>query len=163
MKNKLFQSVFTLSIAILFSFQSCGQQKTSNKQKVWVYDYENVLTAEQEQQLNLLIQKFEQETTNEIAIVTVENIGRFDKMVEYAVDFGNQHGIGKKDKDNGLIILFSKNMRGTFLATGYGTEKILKDEICSAIIESSMVPYFKNQEYYEGIKAGLEECIKKWQ
>ena len=48
-------------------------------------------------------------------------------------------------------------MRKTFLATGYGTEKILKDEICKIIIDSTMIPYFKNQDYYGGIKAGLIE------
>ena len=80
----------------------------------------------------------------------------------YAVDFGEKHGVGKKEKDNGLVIAFSKNLRQTFLATGYGTEKILKDDICKKIIDSTMVPRFKNQDYYGGLKAGLEECIRKW-
>ncbi|MCL3781876.1 TPM domain-containing protein [Prolixibacteraceae bacterium JC049] len=163
MKNYLLNTILTLSILLLFSFQSLGQQQSFNKEKNWVYDYENILTTEQEQKLNLLIQKFEQKTTNEIAIVTVENIGRFDKMIEYAVDFGKKHKVGKKNKKNGLIILFSKKMRKTFLATGYATEKMLKDEICNTIIQKSMVPYFKKQAYYEGLKSGLEVCIKKWE
>ncbi len=83
-------------------------------------------------------------------------------MVDYAVEFGEKRGVGEKDKKNGLIILFSRNMRQTFIATGYGTEKILKDEICKAIIDSTMVLYFRKEDYYGGLKAGLEECINRW-
>jgi len=95
-------------------------------------------------------------------IVTTDNIGEFDKMVEFAVDFGDKHGVGKKDKNNGLVIVFSKKMRQTFLATGYGTENILKDDICIKIVDSTMIPYFKNLDYFGGLQAGLKECITKW-
>jgi uncharacterized protein len=96
-------------------------------------------------------------------LVTVKDIGHSPKMVDYAVELGNRWGVGKKDQENGLIILFSRTMREAFLATGYGTEKILKDEICKAIIDSTMVPFFKEEDYFGGLKAGLLECIKRWE
>ncbi len=150
------------SIIAMLLLNACGQGNGNIDNKKWIFDYENVLSDNQEYMLDSIIREFESQTTNEIIIVTVDNIGEFDKMVEYAVDFGEKHGIGKKEKDNGLVILFSKNMRETFLATGYGTEKVLKDEICKAIIDSTMIPYFKDQDYFGGLKAGLEECIIRW-
>lgn len=151
-----------LSILVIFLLSACGQSNGNKYDKKRVYDFEQVLHDNQEYVLDSIIREFELQTTNKIVIVTVDNIGEFDKMVEYAVDFGEKHGIGKKEMDNGLVILFSKSMRETFLATGYGTEKILKDEICKSIIDSTMIPYFKNQDYFGGLKAGLEECIIRW-
>jgi len=90
-------------------------------------------------------------------------MGEYDDPILFAVDFGNKLGVGKKEKNNGLVIFISKNMRQTSLATGYGTEKILKDEICMRIIDSCMIPRFKEEKYYDGIKAGVQESISKWQ
>jgi uncharacterized protein len=154
--------ILFLVILIMVLFNACGQSSENLNEKTWVYDYEGVLSDKEEFILDSIITIFEKQTTNEIVIVTVDNIGEFNKMVDYAVAFGNTHGVGKKDKSNGLVILFSKNMRESFLSTGYGTEEILKDEICKNIIDSTMIPYFKNQDYFGGLKAGLEECIIKW-
>jgi uncharacterized protein len=139
---------------------SCGQKIDNNK--TWVFDYEDVLTVNQEKSLDSIITNFEKATTNEILIVTSKDIGEYEKPILYAVDFGNKHGVGKKGKDNGLVIFFSRNLRQTSLATGYGTENILKDEICKSIIDSCMIPLFKEEKYYDGIKAGVEESISKW-
>ena len=138
-------SILTLSIL------ACSY-KGENRRTSWVFDQENVLTDDQEQVLNELIVNFEKETTNEIAIVTTDNIGEHEKMVLYAVEFGYQNGIGKKGKDNGLIIVFSSTLRETLITTGLGTEKILKDEICKQIVDNQMVPEFKKENYFEGIK-----------
>ena len=158
----LHKSLLTLGIVLCFLIQSCVSQSNGTIKDNWVFDYEEVFTQSQIQELNSIIISYEQKTTNEIAIVTVDSIGRFNKMVDFAVDFGKQNGIGKNDRHNGLVIVFSKKMRQTFLATGYGTEKILKDEICKSIIDSDMIPYFKKEDYFGGIKAGLLSCMEKW-
>jgi len=160
--NKVYLRITVLFCIICVVGTSCGQENRGLGNKQFVYDYENVLTLEQQDELALIIKKFEKETTKEIAIVTVDNIGKFDLMVEYAVDFGAKHQIGKRENGNGLIILFSKSLRKTFLATGCETEKILKDEICKEIVDYKMLPYFKKQDYYGGIKSGLQECINEW-
>ncbi len=147
---------------LLIILTACGQTVDDSKAVKWIYDFENILSSEQEKVLDSIIIDFESETTNEIVILTTDNIGEFDKMVEFAVDFGDKHGVGKKDKNNGLVIVFSKKMRQTFLATGYGTEKFLKDEICKKIVDSTMIPYFKNLDYFGGLQAGLKDCIVKW-
>ena len=68
----------------------------------------------------------------------------------------------QKDTDNGLMIIFSKPLRQVGIATGYGTEKILTDSICNQVLEGTMLPYFKQDKYYEGISKGLDSLIHKW-
>ena len=48
------------------------------------------------------------------------------------------------------------------IATGTGTELILTDEICKNVIDLTIIPEFKNGNFYDGIKNGLIELIKKW-
>jgi uncharacterized protein len=148
-------SLFTLMIS------SCGQDNYNNN-KTWIYDNEDILTINQKRYLDSIISDFEGRTTNEIMIVTSKDIGEYEEPILYAVDFGNKHGVGKKGEDNGLVIFFSKNLSQTSLATGYGTEKILRDVICKNIIDSCMIPLFKEEKYFDGIKAGVEESISKW-
>jgi uncharacterized protein len=139
-----------------------GQNNSSSNKKKWVYDNENILTDEQELVLDSIIVDYEEHTTNEIIIVTVADIGDSESMADYAVDLGNKWGVGKKNKDNGLVILCSKNLKKVQLSTGLGTEKILTDDMCKDIIDVSMIPYFKQGNFYEGLKSGLEDCIKRW-
>jgi uncharacterized protein len=96
-------------------------------------------------------------------IVTTPDIGEHEKMVFYAVEFGDRLGVGKKDKNNGLVIVFSSKLSETFIATGLGTENILTDPICKKIVDEKMVPNFKEGKYFLGLESGLKECIRNWQ
>lgn len=145
----------------LSALASCVQNNNVNN-KVSVYDYEEVFTDDQERILDSIISGFESRTKNHILVLTSRDINDYEKPILYALDFGNTYGAIEKGQNNGLVIFVSKNLKQTCLATGYGTDKSLKDEISENIIDSTMIPFFREDNYYEGIKAGLEESIRKW-
>jgi uncharacterized protein len=91
--------------------------------------------------------------------LTTPDYGEYDKNLDFAVDFGNKHGIGKKDYDNGVVIVFSKTKKQVVISTGYGTEKVLKDEIAKKIIDSLMIPKFKENLYFEGLRDGSKAIV----
>ena len=132
------------------------------KLKRQVNDYEFVFTMEQLEKLTLKIREFEKNTTNQIAIVSIESIGKYTDFDKFAIDLSNYNGIGLKEEDNGLSIVFSKKLRKIRISTGNGTEKVLTDEICKNIIDQTIIPEFKNGDYYSGIEKGLTELITKW-
>ncbi len=74
----------------------------------------------------------------------------------------NEWGIGKAEKNNGLLILFSKSLGEIQISTGTGTEKILTDKICKKVIDQIIIPEFKKGEFHNGIKKGLEKLITEW-
>ena len=127
-----------------------------------VSDYEKVFNESQISKLTDIISEYEKITTREIAIVSVNSIHPYKDIQEYSTDLANEWGIGNPETDNGLLLLFSKNLREIRISTGLGTEKILTDEICKKVIEDTILPEFKNGEYYDGIKNGLSELIVKW-
>lgn len=150
--------IFGLCSLLLFGCAS----RTVGQNANWIFDHEHILSVTEKEALNSVISQFEKETTNEIVIVTTPDIGKHEKMVFYAVEFGERFGVGKKDLDNGLIIVFSATLRESFIATGLGTENILTDSICKRIIDEKMIPEFRVGNFYKGIESGLMECIRIW-
>ena len=132
------------------------------KLKREVNDYEFIFTPEQLEKLTLIIREFEKETTNQIAVVSIDSIGKYTDFDKFAIDLSNYNGVGLKEKDNGLTIVFSKTLRKIRISTGYGTEKILTDEICKKVIDQTIIPEFKHGEYYSGIEKGIMELIARW-
>ncbi len=140
---------------------SCVQNREGNKKLSSVYDNEEILTSKQERHLKSVISHYKRKTGKEIFILTSKDIGEFENAKLYAADFESTH-VGDKEKDKGLVIFVSKNLSETALSTGYGTDSTLKNETCRKIVDSSMIPLFKQDKYFDGLKAGLDECIKNW-
>ena len=143
--------LFFISFLVIISCSSTTEKK---KIETFVFDNEKILTIEQSKQLDSIYREHEKRTTNEIVLVTTSDYGEYDNNVDYSVKFGDTHGIGKKDYDNGVVIVFSKAKRQTRISTGYGTEEVLKDEIAMKIIDSLMIPKFKENLYFEGLRDG---------
>ena len=58
-----------------------------------------------------------------------------------------------------MLIKSESPDRGIFIATGYGVEGALPDITAGQIIRNTMAPFFRQQQYYEGINAGLDQII----
>ncbi len=116
-------------------------------------DQENLLMSSQVNKLDSLYRAHEKKTTNEIALIISVTLPD-SSILKSATDLGNQFGVGKKKKDNGIVILVCPRKQQVAIATGYGMEKILKDEIAKKIIDSLMIPRFREAKYFEAIWDG---------
>ena len=147
---------FTLLVVLFVSFAfSCRQ----NEKNIWVLDSEHDLTQYQISRIDSLFKSHEKKTTNEIALVTTRDYQPDSSILFFAVNFGRKYGVGKKDKDNGVVIAFSATQHQTMISTGYGTEKILKDEIAKKIIDSLMIPCFKEGRIFDGLWDGSTAIV----
>lgn len=72
----------------------------------YVNDFVGVLNEAEKTQLNVYIDTIEKNTSYEIAIIIVNNTEGQDRL-EYANRIGDENGVGKKNQDNGLVILWS--------------------------------------------------------
>ena len=112
----------------------------------YVNDFAHLLTSDEIAKLNLQADAIEQNTTYEIAIVTVQNTEGQDR-IEYANKIGDENGVGKKGKDNGVVVLWSVEDGGA-IATGRFSESILNDAKVVRIGKAAR-PYFDNKQYYQ--------------
>ena len=127
---------------------------------VYVHDYAGWLSAAQRQALEYKLVRYYDSTSTQIVVMIRPDIGDYDKS-SYAFELGNRWGIGRKSKNNGVVLLVKTEPpgRGAFIATGYGVEGALPDITAGRIIRNTMIPYFKREQYAEGIEAGIDDII----
>ncbi len=128
---------------------------------VYVHDYAGWLSSGQKMALEEKLRRYKDSTSTQIVVMIRPDIGDYDKS-SYAFELGTRWGIGRKDKNNGIVMLIKSQPpdRGIFIATGYGTEGAVPDALAGQIIRSTMGPYFRQQQYAEGIDAGIDDLIK---
>ncbi|MDO8734782.1 MAG: TPM domain-containing protein, partial [Elusimicrobiota bacterium] len=78
-----------------------------------------------------------------------------DSIDDFSVKLFKEWGIGKKGKDNGVLLISSIEDRKVKIEVGYGLEGILPDGLCGEILDTYIVPYFKDGEYGKGMAAGV--------
>lgn len=124
---------------------------------VFVHDYSGWLSAGEKAILEQKLRDYNDTTSTQIVVMIRPDLGDYDKA-SYAFELGNRWGIGRKSKNNGVVMLIKSEPpdRGIFIATGYGTEGALPDITAGRIIRGVMAPYFREKRYYEGIDAGLD-------
>ncbi len=120
----------------------------------WVVDQAEVLDDDAELRLNTLISELEQETTVEVAVVTVDDTELTPR--EFTTALFNHWGIGKAGADNGLLAVMVIGQRRLEMETGYGLEPILSDRWLGTMQAESMVPHFKEGDYAAGLEAGVQ-------
>ncbi len=120
-----------------------------------VNDYANVIPDEYNRKLGDLIREVDEKTSAEITVVTVESIAPLDENA-YARLIFDTWKIGKKGKDNGVLVLCAVKERRWKIETGYGLEGILPDGRCGDIGRAYMVASFKAGNYGEGLYRGAE-------
>ncbi|MHC8950251.1 TPM domain-containing protein [Sphingobacterium hungaricum] len=125
-----------------------------------VIDYERIFSDKEIQQLDSIVNDLWQKGIAEIAIITIDerhtDKDHFDQYV-----FNNLTGYvpGEYGKNNGIVIAISKQFRLMRIENGYGIEKIMSDEATKKIIEKYFIPKFKDDNYFEGTRSGLDAIV----
>lgn len=127
----------------------------------FVNDLEKLFTPQQVVTLDSIIRDHEKQTSNQIAILTIDssfcNKKDFDSFV---LQVHNAWGIGTKEKNNGVLICISKQMKKVRINNGYGIEKILSNEETKKIIDQTMLPELSKGDYYRATFNGLMAVVK---
>lgn len=116
----------------------------------YVTNPDGVLNQATVDSLNRTIAHIWQASSAEVVAVAVNSIEGSD-IDEFATDLFRYWGIGKKDNNNGVLVLVSTEERKAVIRSGYGAEGILPDIICGRIIRDDMVPEFKEGNYDRGM------------
>ncbi len=80
-----------------------------------------------------------------------------NSLEDYAVRLFEDWKIGKKGKDNGLLILIAQEERKIRIEVGYGLEPIITDGRAGRIIREQMQAPFREENYDEGVKLAVEK------
>ena len=159
--NKNIAAPAIVSDSVLYHFKHYFNNALPTP-KNYVSDYDNLFTPQQEDSLNDLINLFEKQTTNQIAIVSFDTaMVTKQNFEELTLRLGNAWGVGDKNKKNGILIGICAGYKKIRIQNGKGIEKILSDSATKNIIDSNFIPYYKKADYYSGTLNGVKAIIQK--
>ena len=147
------QYLFLTLFCVLFTVANAQFKAPLLKNQSYVQDYENILTQPQKDSLNSIIFSINKKSSIEMTIVILNDL-QGDDISDVAVQIGRKWGVGQKTLNNGIIYIISPANRKAFISPGYGLEGDLPDITCKEISDEA-VPFFKNQDWYGGIKTVL--------
>lgn len=121
----------------------------------YVSNPDGILSPATAARLDSTLSALQRATTAEVAVVVVDRIdGDIDT---FGTELFGKWGIGKKDNDNGLLFLVSKDDRRMVIRTGYGMEGVVPDIVGGRLIRNVAAPHFREGDYDGGISAVVAE------
>ena len=140
---------------LLFALCFCFALKFNEQ----INDEAHIFSQNERDELLSLVQNFEQNSTTQIAIVTLNSLEN-KSIEELSLEIARGYKLGQKEDSNGVLLVVAPNEKKVRIEVGYGLEGTLTDAISSQIINSVMIPEFKNGNMSAGIKKGVVAIIK---
>lgn len=124
-----------------------------------VTDQTGTLTPEQRASLEQTLTAFEARKGSQLAVLVLASTAP-EAIEQYALRVAEQWKLGRRQVDDGAILVVAKNDRTLRIEVGYGLEGALNDLTSKRIISEIILPRFKSQDFYGGIAAGVGQIIR---
>lgn len=123
-----------------------------------VVDKANLLSPATEAQLTTKLEALETSTGRQLVVVTLPDLQGLE-IEDYGYRLGRKWGIGEAKANTGAMLIVAPNQRAVRIEVGYGLEPFLTDALSRVILESAVLPKFRDGEMEAGVVAGTEELI----
>jgi len=133
-------------------------QEIPDPPKMWVSDYADLLTSDEEHTLNARLKSFEDSTSNQIIVAIFQNAQGYP-VEDFTIRLADKWLVGQRERDNGVILAVFLDERKVRIEVGYGLEDIVPDAIAFQIAENIIPPYFREGQYFQGIEAGIQALM----
>ena len=122
------------------------------KSQGYVSDFAGVFSTEQRASLENFLSDLERQTGVEMSVVVLPSL-EGDEVADFTNRLFKKWGVGKKGKDNGVMILAAVQDRKARIEVGYGLEPVINDALAGRIQREEMIPLFKQDRYADGLDA----------
>jgi uncharacterized protein len=123
-----------------------------------VVDLAQLLSPAAQARLSERLAAHEQQTGNQLVVVTVPSLDGYS-IEDYGYQLGRHWGIGQKGRDNGALLIVSRDDRKVRIEVGYGLEGRLTDALSSSIIQQRILPRFREGNFEAGIEQGIDAML----
>lgn len=153
MKRFLLTALFVLLALPVFA------QTIPARPDTYIADNAGILSPGARTNLAQALHDYQTRTTNEFAVLIVPNLGDFGSIEELANKTFHAWGIGKKDKNNGLLLAVSMAEHKYRLEIGYGLEGDLPDARAGQILRDTIPNNFRAGRFDAGITDSVTAVI----
>ena len=156
MKKFLLTLAFTIISSVLLFAGTYTPQTVPNvhiqNRNRFISDPDDFISDDIQSNVDLQLRALMDSTSVETAFVVIESAGDID-IETFSQQLFSEWGIGKADKDNGVLVIIIMDQRKARIHTGYGVEGVLPDISAKNIIDQDIVPYMKSGDINNAIAA----------
>lgn len=125
----------------------------------YVANPDDVLTPAEVAELQRVAAKIDSLTEVELCVVALRDIGRASAF-DFAYELANLWGVGRKERNTGVLVLLAVDNRDVQIVTGKGIEGILTDGQCSLVIDD-MIDDLSANRFGAGLIAGAKSIGRR--
>jgi uncharacterized protein len=151
-------ALFAIAIVVCCCVPLLAHGLDVPKLQGYVNDYAGMITPSAKSKLEDGLRAFEQSDSTQIVILTVPSL-EGENLEEFGIKVAEAWKIGQKGKDNGAILIVSKQDRKIRIEVGYGLEGRLTDLAAGRIIDLVIKPRFQQGDFDGGFIAGVSSMI----
>ena len=120
----------------------------------WVSDPAHHLSSETVRRIDSTIFALERATSDEMAVVVIDSLDGLEPA-DAALLLHRRWGVGKRDRNNGIVFLWSPALRKVYVSVGYRLEGVLPDGRVGRIEDEAILPRFRAGDFDGGVLAGV--------
>lgn len=124
-----------------------------------VTDLTGTLSPVQQDRLEQALKDFEARKGSQIAVLIIPTT-QPEAIEQYAMRVVETWKLGREGIDDGVLLLVAKEDRALRIEVGYGLEGVIPDAVAKRVISEIIIPYFKRNDYFGGIEAGVNRLIR---
>jgi uncharacterized protein len=123
----------------------------------FVNDFAGVIDSQTELKMTQLAEAVQEATDAEIAVAVVESVEPFATVEEYSIRLASEWGVGGAEDDSGVLFVLAMAEREVRIEVGYGLEGAIPDGRAGAILDSAVLPAFRQGNFGDGLFAGMQQ------
>src|SRR5262249_3035632 len=102
---------------------------------------------------------YEQRSGHQFALLSVPSL-EGDSLEEFSIRVAERWKLGRKGKDDGLILVVVPNEHKMRIEVGYGLEGVIPDAIASRVVRDVLAPAFRRNDFAGGIEAAFDVLMR---
>ena len=122
----------------------------------FVNDFAGVMKAADKEEAERLAAVIKDKTGAELSIVTIESYAPYPTIDEYSLALAQTWGIGERGKDTGALLILAIREREVRIEVGYGLEGAIPDSAAGRIIDTAVIPHFREGDFSSGLLGGFK-------
>ncbi|MEO6994331.1 MAG: TPM domain-containing protein [Lacunisphaera sp.] len=123
-------------------------------------DYAKAVPAPVAANLNATLQNFEEQTSDQVVVAVFPKMESDSSISDYAQRLAERWKLGRKGKNNGVVLFVFIQNRTMDIEVGYGLEGALPDVLAKRIIDEEIKPHFRTGDYAGGLNAGVTAIMQ---
>jgi len=157
--NALPRLLWAWMLTLLLACQAHAQQfKPVPALRARVTDEIGMLTPDQRQKLEGVLADYEAKTGSQIAVLLISSTEP-EAIEQYSIRVADAWKLGRKGVDDGVLLVVAKDnpkaLRRLRIEAGRGVQGVLTDAQSKRILEDTIAPHFRQQDWYGGLVAGV--------